>query len=91
MDLQEMIDNRDEIIIRLNRLNGEQLQIVRKIAHNLAIDNKGGSSISTLHQMSSTQWYMDAIRGLVGRLEDHRKLITIYNFMCRYYAQEPGA
>lgn len=91
MDLQEMIDNRDAIIIRLNQLNGEQLEIVRKIAHNLAIDNKGGISISTLHQIGSAQWYRDAIRQLVGRLEDHRKLITAYNFICRYYTQEPGA
>lgn len=91
MDLQEMIDNRDEIIIRLNQLNGEQLEIVRKIAHNLAIDNKGGISISTLLQMGSAQWHRDAIRRLAGRLKDHRKLITTYNFICRYYAQEPGA
>lgn len=82
----------EEISFYLERIGERELETLRKVARNLHRSQRPGSEcISALVTPKSTQWYRDGIAELAGKLQDHKHLVTVYNCICRYYAQEPGA
>lgn len=91
MDLQEMIDLRDEVNIFMNGLGEMELRTVRKIASILHQDSHAAQTIHSMTKQCSVHWYREAIAQLARKIDDKSLLTTIYNFINRYYRGTPEA